>query len=241
MYKLIQKNRLKLNNELGNSLKRKFFSPALLCEYENTLPRIRANATGRLLDVGCGSMPFKKFIQNSVTEYHGLDIERRTENVQFLGDIQDMKMIESESYDTVICLNVLEHIPNPFRATTEIYRVLKKRGKLILSVPHPARLHEEPHDYYRFTKYGLNFVLNKAGFEVLKIIPNGGLFCFLGHQFSTIFVCLFWHIPVLKNIVFFLNRYLCTELCFWFDKVVEKKKNFALGYICIAKKGLLRI
>jgi hypothetical protein len=104
-------------------------------------------------------------------------------------------------------------------------------------VPHLSRLHEEPHDYFRYTKYGLHTLLEKSGFDVLEMHAQGSLFSFLGHQFSTIFVCLFWHVPILKHVIFFMNKWLCVLPCSALDDVIDKKRLFALGYTCIARKA----
>ena len=233
---LLQRNRLKVNEELRSAEQRRFFSPATYSGYQAIAPAIRRYVRGKFIDIGCGDMPYKNLILDEVTQYDTLDIERRVQEVKFIGDIQDMNIISDNSYDSAMCLAVLEHVQNPFRAIVEIHRILKKGGVLILSVPHLSRLHEEPKDFFRYTKYGLQFLLESAGFNILGITPEAGIFSFLGHQFSTIFVCLFWHIPILKRIVFFVNQWLCVRLCYLLDKVFDKRKIFALGYTCVAQK-----
>ncbi len=234
--KLLERNRLRVNKELRSAKQRRFFSPATYSDYQVKVPALLAYASGRLIDIGCGDMQYKELIPDKVTQYDSLDIERRVAEVNFVGDIQNMNMIGNNSYDSAVCFEVLEHVQNPFRAIAEINRILKKGGILILSVPHLARLHEEPNDFFRYTKYGLTSLLENAGLEVLEITPQGGIFSFLGHQFSTIFVCLFWHIPIIKRIVFFINKWLCLKPCCLLDKVFDKEKIFALGYICVAQK-----
>ena len=96
-------------------------------------------------------------------------------------------------------------------------------------------MHDIPHDYFRYTKYGLESLLNQNGFKVLEILPRGGLFSFLGHQFSNIFLSLFWHIPIIKNIVFFINKWFCVKLSYFLDKHIDKNKLFALGYTVVAE------
>jgi len=236
MYELLRKNRLKLRKELRYSNERKFFSPLSLSQYEITLPRIISYVSGKLIDLGCGDMPYREFIIDRINTYDSLDVEKEVEDITFIGDIQDMNMIVSETYDSAMCLEVLNYVPDPFKALSEIYRILKKDGYLILSVCHLSRILDEPYDLYRYTKYGLKYLLEKTGFQVVEIVPKSGIFSFLGHQFSTVFVCVFWHIPVLKKIVFFLNKWFCSKLCFWLDRNFEKKKLFASGYACVAKK-----
>lgn len=70
-------------------------------------------------------------------------------------DINNMHIFEDNSIDVIICLEVFEHLKNPFKARDEIKRVLKKGGLLIGSSPFIFPLHDEPEDYFRFTKYGI--------------------------------------------------------------------------------------
>ena len=107
---------------------------------------------------------------------------------------------------------------------------------MILTVPHLSRLHEEPNDFYRFTKYGIRHLFEESGLELVDTRTRGGIFSFLGHQFSTIFVCLFWHIPIIKYIIFYINKIFCVLPCILLDKTFDKNKKFALGYISIGKK-----
>lgn len=215
---------------------RQYFSPAMMCFYRTLVPRLRDHASGKLLDAGCGTMPFRASLRGLVDEYHSIDIEKRVPEVDLIGDLQDMKALESDTYDTVLCTEVLEHVPQPEKLLAELWRVLKPRGTLILSVPHLSRLHEEPFDYYRFTKHGLKFLFEKSGFSVLDMVSTGSLFSFLGHQVSTALVGSTWHIPVLGRAVFFLNAVFCTLPCYALDRLLSMSGKFPLGYVAVAKK-----
>lgn len=232
----IKQNRLKLDLELRHSPKRKYFSPAMFCLYTEVIPRLQSHASGRLLDAGCGTMPFQSYLENVIDEYQSLDIENRVPGVDFLADLQDMGILTAASYDTVLCSEVLEHVQRPDKVLAELRRILKPRGKLILTVPYLSRLHEEPFDYFRYTKYGLQFLLEQSGFRVLELVPTGSLFSFLGHQISTVVVCSLWHVPVLKHCVFWLNACLCTFPCYWFDRLLGIAQKLPLGYVAVAEK-----
>lgn len=237
MSDLLQKNRKRISQELDTCYKRRFFSPLTYGTYGATVPAITNYACGKLIDLGCGEMPYKELIMNKVSQYDTFDVEERTKGVTFIGDIQNMDMINDNSYDSAVCFEVLEHVRYPAKALSEIFRILKPKAHLILSVPHLSRLHEEPHDYFRYTKYGLRVLLEDAGFKVVEINAVGGIFSFLGHQFSTFFICLFWHIPVIKHIVFFINKWLCVRFCHFLDKILDKNQIFASGYTCVALKS----
>lgn len=233
----LKQNRSRIELELRKSSMRQYFSPAMMCLYRALVPRLRRHALGRLLDAGCGSMPFKRSLEDLLYEYHSIDIEKRVPEVDFVGDLQDMEGVAAESYDVVLCTEVLEHVPRPERLMAEAWRVLKPRGKVILSVPHLSRLHEEPFDYYRFTKHGLNFLIEENGFSVLEMVSTGSLFSFFGHQISTALVGSTWDIPFLGRMVFLLNAGFCTLPCYALDKLFPLSGKFPLGYVAVAEKS----
>ena len=234
---LLARNRRAFNSETRGKEARKYFSPATLCQFEITLPIALSHARGDLLDVGAGDVPYREQFAGRVNLYHTLDHEKRTDDIDFESDAQDMSgVVPNDRYDTMLLLEVLEHVSNPFRVVSELFRGLRPGGKVILSVPHLSRLHEEPYDFYRYTHYGLRHLFEGAGFDVVELIPRGGLFCFLGHQVSTTLICSTWHLPVIKQLVFFLNRWLVVHPCFWLDRHTDSKKLFALGYVLVARK-----
>ncbi|MBL0340959.1 MAG: class I SAM-dependent methyltransferase [Bacteroidetes bacterium] len=76
-------------------------------------------------------------------------------------------------FDIIFCTEVMEHVPNPEHFLSEINRVLQSGGVLIMTTPFMVQLHEEPYDFYRYTKYGIQHLLNKSGFEVKNIVAFG--------------------------------------------------------------------
>ena len=94
MKNLFKQNRKRINEELGIE-RRKYFSPAIYGHYQVTKPAILKYAQGKLLDIGCGDMPYKEMILEKVTHYDTLDIEQRTQGVRFIGNIQKMDMINT--------------------------------------------------------------------------------------------------------------------------------------------------
>jgi len=233
---LLQRNRLKINKELNSYDSRKYFTPSCYANSFVTVSALSAHLHGKCIDIGCGDMPFRTLIEKHVSQYDSVDIEKRSPDVTYLADIQDMHIIDSDSYDSALCLEVLEHVPNPFHAISEIHRILKKDASLVCSVPHLSRLHEEPHDYYRYTKHGIKYLFETSGFHVVSIQPAGGIFCFLGHQLSTMFLLPVWHIPILKNLVWGINKWLIVKPCYACDKLFDKNKIFASGYTCVVRK-----
>ncbi|MBN2004374.1 MAG: class I SAM-dependent methyltransferase [Anaerolineae bacterium] len=213
-----------------------YISPAIYAQYRTITPLMRRTLTGRLIDIGCGDMPFRDYVGSQVTAYDSLDVAPRSEDVTFVGDVHDMRMIASADYDAAVCFEVLEHVADPFQAMSEIARILRPGGTFIISVPHLSRLHDVPHDYYRFTRYGLRHMLEQAGFEVLDMHESGGIFCFLGHQVSIMALSLAWPVPGVRQIVRFLNQWLVTRLCYQLDRCFKFSGMFAMGYVAVSRK-----
>jgi SAM-dependent methyltransferase len=236
MQELLKRNRLRINEELDSHNSRKYFSASEFAQHIITMPAICTYLHGKFIDIGCGHMPFRELIEQHVTQYDSIDIERRVAGVKYIGDVQDMDMIDANSYDSALCLEVLEHVRDPCKAISEIHRIIKSGGVLICSAPHLSRLHEEPNDYYRFTIHGLTYLFRSHGFRIISIIPRGGIFSFLGHQVSTLLLGLTLDIPVLKSIAFFLNKWILVRFLYAIDNIVDKRKLFALGYTCVVEK-----
>lgn len=123
---------------------------------------VRAHASaGRTLDLGAQNSPYGSFFPNRVA----VDI-RRGVGVQVLGDAQALGFA-SGIFDVVLCTEVLEHLPEPQKAIDEMFRVLKPGGTLLLTTRFLFPIHDAPHDYFRFTKYGLRHLLRR--FEILEL------------------------------------------------------------------------
>jgi SAM-dependent methyltransferase len=230
----IEKNRRLIEAKLLNSNQWKYFSPIIYSQYLITLPMILDNVKGNLIDIGCGRMPFLKEISPYVNSYDGLDILPVLKNVKYVCDAQNMSIVNDDTYDSAICLEVLEHTPEPIKVLGEVHRVLRDNGKLIISVPHLSRLHDLPHDYYRFTRYGIINIIEEAGFEVLDIKMKGSLFTFIGHQISTILLTAVVRIPLLREIIFLINKWAITRFFVFIDQHLDKKGIFACGYSVLA-------
>lgn len=236
MQQLITRNRQRLERDLASSPRRQFVSAVVLSQYRITIPLAQKYLHGSLIDLGCGLMPYRSSIEQQVTRYDSLDARPLREGVTFQADLQDMSIIPAEAYDSAICLEVLEHVPLPFKAAAEIYRILKPGGVLVASVPHLSRLHEEPYDFYRYTYYGFRTLFESAGFEVIAVRRRGGLISFLSHQVSLVMVGLTWSTPVVKQAAFFLNQWLIVRPSYFADTHFDRSGKFALGYTCVVRK-----
>ncbi len=188
---------------------------------------------GRCLDAGAGRMAYAQVLRPWVDEYISMDITFR-EGIDIMASAIEMPW-RDQSFDRLFCSQVLEHVPDPQRALQESFRCLKPGGVILISVPHLSYLHNEPNDYYRFTHHGLRTLLTNAGFSEIEIHAAGGLLSFLGHIPSVLMKSLFFSIPVLGTMMFFINRYY-SRFISWLDERVERKKIYALNYVAVARK-----
>lgn len=128
-----------------------------------TLDRfIQRHASGlRTLDIGAQNGPYAACFPHRIA----LDV-RRGAGVQIIGDAQQLGIRDS-SFDVVLCTEVLEHLPEPQRAIDEMFRVLVPGGQLLLTTRFLFPIHDAPHDYFRFTKYGLRHLLRR--FDITEL------------------------------------------------------------------------
>jgi SAM-dependent methyltransferase len=138
-----------------------------------------AYARGRMLDVGCGAQPYRDLFPQ-VERYIGLDRPGQL-RLDICGDGMALPF-RAEAFDTVLCNQVLEHVPEGALLIAEITRVLKPGGVLLLTVPLTWDLHLEPTDFYRYTRYGLQYLADKTGLTVLDITPTCGLWATLAQR-----------------------------------------------------------
>lgn len=139
-------------------------------------------ASGRLLDVGCGVQPYRRLFEQRVARYVAMDFEPIV-RVDVRGDGLALPF-RSAAFETVLCNEVAEHVPDPFRLMSEIERVLKPGGTLLLTTPQTWGLHHEPHDYYRYTRYGLHYLARQSGLEVVELRPTCGLWATLAQRLA---------------------------------------------------------
>ena len=125
--------------------------------------------TGRLLDVGCGSKPYRSLF-TKCTSYEGLDIDQPRNRERNIADhFYDGKNFPFPSavFDSVLCSQVLEHVYEPEPFCQELARVLRPNGYLLLTVPFVWDEHEQPWDCRRYTSYGLRELMLRSGFEIV--------------------------------------------------------------------------
>jgi SAM-dependent methyltransferase len=220
----------------GDPIGRTRVSSAILGLTNVLGPVLRSRARGDFLDAGCGTQPFRALVEPQVDRYLTFDIEARVEGVDYIGDVEDMAAVPGESIDTLLCSEVLEHVPHPPRAIAEFARVLRPGGVLVVTVPFLARLHEEPHDYFRYTRHGLRSLLVECGFEVDEITETGSLCSFVAHQLSVALLGMTWHMGPLRRVVLALNDRAIVRPAVALDRLTAMSRLLPLGYVAVARR-----
>lgn len=160
----------------------------------SSLKKNAPKLSGKILDFGCGSKPYEHLFVNA-TEYIGVDyeIEGRKENLDKIDFFYDGKKIpfEDNTFDGILCTEVLEHVFNIDELLSEFYRVLKPNGKAIITTPFMWEEHEMPYDFARYTSVAVKFLYEKHGFLIKEQTKSGNtihvIFQFSLNYFKNIF------------------------------------------------------
>ncbi|MFA5385924.1 MAG: class I SAM-dependent methyltransferase, partial [Eubacteriales bacterium] len=174
--KLVKQMLLKIKDFLRTEL----FRPTMLGLFINPfyfsrkalwqeIKSLGIHISGRVLDVGCGKKPYQSLVQ--CREYIGLEIDTPRNRLKSKADLYYDGMhfpVENVSFDWVVCSQVLEHVFNPDVFLSEIARVLKAGGGLLMVVPFVWDEHEQPNDFARYSSFGLRSLLERNGFVIVE-------------------------------------------------------------------------
>lgn len=233
---IVKNNKFKTNRDIKSI----YYYSRIYCD--NIADRynfyINKYMKGNLIDIGCGDVPLYQMYKNIVTSITCLDWQNsihRNIHVDMEQNLNERLNILDNMYDSVIISEVLEHIINPFHLIDEIYRITKKDGFVLLSVPFFYEIHEYPYDYFRYTKHSLESIFIKSGFKVINIEEIGGAIEILG----CIIVKLIGHIPFIgKLLSMFLQIIVVNFGKTSLGRIIKNKSSnvFPMAYILIAQK-----
>ncbi len=194
--------------------------------------------TGWLLDVGCGKKPYRNMLGEWVAHWIGIDYSQTAAGPSVADAYASAYALPfpEKCFDVVLSTQVLEHLAEPGQMLSEAFRVLKVGGYLVITVPQTQWLHEEPHDYYRYTKYGLAYLAGSRGFRVQRIKNFGGVFALLGQTISG-------HLPLPLprswpgSLKLHHGLQAMAQLIFMGLERLRCEAGDTLGYIMVARKG----
>ena len=215
----------------------RWFSAGTYSHFERCQRLIRDHAFGRTLDVGAGRGGWQHVLEAVPgVRYESLERAPRGSFVPtYVGDVMDMAAVEDGAFDTLYCSQVLEHVPEPQLALLQMKQKLRPGGKLLISVPHLARRHELPHDYYRYTQEGLRALLEKTGYDVVELDTYGGIFSLLHHQASVLALGATIALPGIGAVALAANAPLAMVMP-RVDGALDRGHLLPLGVVAVAQR-----
>lgn len=149
-------------------------APWWLVTYLNQkyLALARPYIRGAVLDIGCGEKKYADLFK--IERYISVELA-----VKFRPDIianGEALPFSSETFDSILSTQVLEHVRDLDKFMLEVIRVLKQGGYFVITVPFIGRLHNIPNDYLRFSEFGIRNIFNKYGLSSIMVKPMGGFF-----------------------------------------------------------------
>ena len=185
---------------------------------------------GFVLDVGGGDGSRYRNLLN-YSAFQSLDIDSNTWP-DILASASEIPL-ETDSVDTIFSSQMLEHVVDPVACLIEISRVLKPGGLLILTVPFLNEMHSEPVDFWRFTKFGIENLLEKTGFQIEVILQRGNFWAVSGQFLIRFMIEKFHPYERPKSMLFLapISRVI-SKVCLTLDKqlVSSHSEKYSLGW-----------
>jgi SAM-dependent methyltransferase len=208
---------------------------------DQLLERYSSLYKGVLYDLGAGESPYRDFFLRHADAYVAIDWSGSLHETKpdIEANLNEALPIDSEVADTVVSLSVLEHLCEPQTMLNEAFRVLRPGGAIVLQVPFQWSVHEAPHDHYRYTPYGLEYIFKKAGFQDIRVEPQAGFFTMTvlkWNYFTLRFVAGPRPVRILLTALLSVFWHLGQLLAPLFDKLDRNWELEAPGYFVTARK-----
>jgi SAM-dependent methyltransferase len=185
-----------------------------------------------ILDAGAGESRHRFFFSRG--QYIALDAASGDaawdySKLDLVGDLESIPL-RTAAIDQVLCMVVLEHTRRPALVLSEIARVLRDGGRLWMVVPFLWEEHQSPHDYFRFTRFGLEQLMDGLPLDLELLEPMGGFFWLAARRCVNLLDFFQWGwrwllFPLLAPLFGFL-----FPILLYFLDVLDESKRFSLGY-----------
>jgi SAM-dependent methyltransferase len=156
---------------------------------ERSIALLARELNGDFLDVGCGTQPYLAYFTH-IPKKTACDFDAGRGNVDFACPADNVPLPDA-CMDSILCTEVLEHVPEPMAVWKEFHRLLRPGGKVLLTTPMYWPAHELPYDFYRYPEHGLRRLAKESGFEMLSLIPRGGPWALWGQVTMHVLVRFF--------------------------------------------------
>jgi SAM-dependent methyltransferase len=195
---------------------------------------IQTHASGRLADLGCGKVPLYGMYRDKVTDIACIDWPSSLHESLHIDMFADLNMpldLEPASFDTVIASDVIEHLHTPRALFSSAHRILRGGGKLIIGVPFLYWIHEDPHDYHRYTRFALEKMTSDAGLVIISVASYAGASEILADVLTKTMAP--W--PRLANLAYASTRALLSlPKVKWLSS--RTREIMPMGYLLVAEK-----
>jgi len=208
---------------------------------DHFLKKFTPHYKGTLYDLGAGESPYKDFFLLHAQQYIAVDWAGSFHNTKadIAADLNQPLPIADEVADTVVSLSVMEHLCEPQTMLNEAFRILKPGGGLVMQVPWQWWIHEAPYDFFRYTPYGLKYMLGKAGFVDVVVEPQTGFFTMWLLKFNYFSLRLIrgprplrWALKAAFMVIWYLDQKAAPYL----DKLDQNWAAETSGYFVTARK-----
>jgi len=209
-----------------------------------------------IIDISAGNRPYKHLFSHCIYKSHEFDGNKdimdsfrgeQSKNKDwyhdYYGDINSLP-IPNESFDYVLCTEVLEHVPEPIKAIKELVRICKKGGKIIITTPFTSGIHQEPHHFYSgFSPYFYEYVGKLYNLQIKDFKSQGDFFKLMS-WFTNL--AMQFRLPEshdfeVNTVSHYMQSYYLTMSEVFGDSsgnIVETSKHFTVGYMIIFEKSV---
>ncbi len=235
-------------NKIGHTILHPQF--LILKDINNAIKIAASKRSTVVVDLGAGDQRYKNKIEENNNKYIPVDLKKpinKDVSDHIVADISKKIPLKNSFADTVTLFQVLQYIADPKKTFKEIYRILKKGGRVIATSPFMYPIHDKPHDRIRHTKENLIVLFKESGFRNIKIVSNNSFIAFLGLSINIYMIRLIYqliarhHVHKIFGVSFLpLVIILCVLIniaVYLYEKINQKPKSeFPVNYTIEATK-----